>query len=238
MGFAAARPPACPPARVVTLCRALFSGGERLRRQMALGWRPLPCVERRRPPFFRAPPPTYRCVQVWSGGALRKKTAPTVTRPRVCSGNDEWRRMTSLSPCSLLAAPPRQKPVGASLVRHTGCISRIFLANHLHYLSQHLLLLLLLPDHYLPFLQPSKMAVSTRYVLCRPWLALLLDIISPFLQLSKNYQPNLFKTCQSKKKTCRHVVIVLYFLQNSIINTCDTGQTRGRRFECVFEYCI
>ena len=54
MGFAAARP-ACPPARVVTLCRALFSGGERLRRQMALGWRPLPCVERRRPPFFRAP---------------------------------------------------------------------------------------------------------------------------------------------------------------------------------------
>ena len=55
MGFAAARPPACPPARVVTLCRALFSGGERLRRQMTPGWRPLPCVERRRPPFFRAP---------------------------------------------------------------------------------------------------------------------------------------------------------------------------------------
>ena len=49
------RPPACPPARVVTLCRALFSGGERLRRQMTPGWRPLPCVERRRPPFFRAP---------------------------------------------------------------------------------------------------------------------------------------------------------------------------------------
>ena len=42
----------------------------------------------------------------------------------------------------------------------------------------------------------------------------------------------------STQKTCRHVVIVLYFLQNSIINTCDTGQTRGRRFECVFEYCI
>ena len=145
MGFAAARPPACPPARVVTLCRALFSGGERLRRQMTLGWRPLPCVERRRPPFFRAPLKPIGVCKSGRGVHCEKKTAPTVTRPRVCSGNDEWRRMTSLSPCSLLAAPPRQKPVGASLVRHTRCIWRIFFfANHLHYLS-HLLLLLLLP---------------------------------------------------------------------------------------------
>ena len=54
---------------------------------------------------------------------------------------------------SLLSVCP-PKRLGASLVRHTGCISRIFLANHLHYLSRHLLLLP--PDHYLPFLQPSK----------------------------------------------------------------------------------
>ena len=74
-----------------------------------------------------------------------------------------------------------------------GCISRIFfLHNHLHCLSQHLLLLL--PDHYLPlFCNRQKCPFRLIIFLCRPfaWSAPLLVIISPFFATVKNYQPNL-----------------------------------------------
>ena len=139
-------PPALPES---LLCVELFlAGGERLRQMTPCdGWRPLQGVERRL---------AVRASLV--GGALRKSAnrekVPTAASPaRVFFAAETTSVGGADLAFSLLSVCP-PKRLGASLVRHTGCISRIFLANHLHYLSRHLLLLL--PDHYLPFLQPSK----------------------------------------------------------------------------------
>ena len=125
------------------LCVELFlAGGERLRQMTPCdGWRPLQGVERRL---------AVRASLV--GGALRKSANRRVARPRVFFAAETTSVGGDDLAFSLLSVCP-PKRLGASLVRHTGCISRIFLANHLHYLSRHLLLP---PDHYLPFLQPSK----------------------------------------------------------------------------------
>ena len=134
-------PPALPES---LLCVELFlAGGERLRQMTPCdGWRPLQGVERRL---------AVRASLV--GGALRKSANRRVARPRVFFAAETTSVGGADLAFSLLSVCP-PKRLGASLVRHTGCISRIFLANHLHYLSRHLLLLP--PDHYLPFLQPSK----------------------------------------------------------------------------------
>ena len=97
---------------------------------------------------LRRDPHTGVCV--CKSGALPKKLAPTAPRHPPAAYAAET--TTSLSPCSLSA---RQKSLSVQVwSRDRGCISRIFfLHNHLHCLSQHLLLLLLLlllPDHYLP----------------------------------------------------------------------------------------
>ena len=176
MGFAAARP-ACPPARVVTLCRALFSGGERLRRQMTPGWRPLPCVERRRPPFFRAPPPTYRCVQVWSGGALRKKNGAN-RHPPACLQRKRRVAADDLA-FSLLSFGCTSPPKTCRC--KSGQAHPVHLANFFFCQPSALFVApttttttagaITSPSFLQPsnisFLQPSKMAVSTHHVLCR-----------------------------------------------------------------------
>ena len=174
------RPPACPPARVVTLCRALFSGGERLRRQMTPGWRPLPCVERRRPPFFRAPlQPIGVCksgrgVHCEKNGANRHPPACLQRKRRVAADD------LAFSLLSFGCTSPPKTCRCKSGQPHRVHLANFFFANHLHYLSHLLLLLLLLlllpgplprplflqPSN-ISFLQPSKMAVSTRHVLCR-----------------------------------------------------------------------
>ena len=135
------RPPACPPARVVTLCRALFSGGERLRRQMTLGWRPLPCVERRRPPFFRAPlQPIGVCksgrgVHCEKNGANRHPPACLQRKRRVAADD------LAFSLLSFGCTSPPKTCRCKSGQPHRVHLANFFFANHLHYLS-HLLLLL------------------------------------------------------------------------------------------------
>ena len=135
-GFAAVRPPALPESLP---CAELFlAGGERLRQMTPCdGWRPLPCVERR----LAAP---HLSCKSGRGCIAKKKLAPTAPRHPPAYAAETT---TSLSPCSLSASPPKR--VGASLVRHRDASREYFFANHLHCLSQHLLLLLL-PDHYLP----------------------------------------------------------------------------------------
>ena len=94
---------------------------------------------------LRRDPHTGVCVQVWCiGKKIGANRAPSPAR-RVCSGNDDLA-------FSLLSLCPPKVVVGASLVKGPGMhLANFFLHNHLHCLSQHLLLLLLLlPDHYLP----------------------------------------------------------------------------------------
>ena len=186
------RPPACPPARVVTLCRALFSGGERLRRQMTPGWRPLPCVERRRPPFFRAPlQPIGVCksgrgVHCEKNGANRHPPACLQRKRRVAADDLAFSLLSfgcTSPPKTCRCKSGQAHPV--HLANFFFCQpSALFVAPTTTTAGAITSPSFLQPSN-ISFLQPSKMAVSTRYVLCRPWLALLLDIISPFFATVK-----------------------------------------------------
>ncbi len=165
-------PLARPPARVVTLCRALFSGGERLRRQMTRGWRPLPWVERRRPPFFRAPlKPIGVCksgrgVHCEKNGANRHPPA-CLQRKRRVAADDLAFSLLSFG-CT---SPPK------TCRCKSGQAHRVHLANFFFCQPSALFVApttagaITSPSFLQPsnisFLQPSKMAVSTRHVLCR-----------------------------------------------------------------------
>ena len=132
--------PARPSALPASLpCAELFLAGGERRLTPCDGGRPL-CRATVGGPLSRPPNP-YRCVQVWSGVHCKKIGANR--HPPAYAAETT----TSLSPCSLSASPPKR--VGASLVRHRDASREYFFANHLHCLSQHLLLRLLLPDHYL-----------------------------------------------------------------------------------------
>ena len=127
--FAAVR----PPALVVTLCRAL--SGER---EMTPRDRPL-CRATVGGPLSRPPQTRIEvCASLVHCQKIGANRAPSQRMQRK-------RRPRFLPALSLPAKTCRCKSG-----QGPGCISRIFfLHNHLHCLSQHLLLLLL-PDHYLP----------------------------------------------------------------------------------------
>ena len=165
-GFAAVR----PPALVVTLCRAHSPASERWHPEIGR------CVERRLAVPFRAPPNPHRGV--CKSGALPKNWRQP--RPVTAYAAETT---TSLSPCSLSA----RQNVSVQVWSGTGVhLANFFLHNHLHCLSQHLLLLL--PDHYLPLFCNRQKCPFRLFIFCadhlhgwRPYWSLSL----PFLQLSK-----------------------------------------------------
>ena len=112
----------------------------------------------------------------------RPVTRPRMQRKRRVAADDLAFSLLSLCP---------PKRIGASLDRH-----RVHLANF--FFAKPSALFVAAPTTTAgplspPFLQPSKMAVSANYFLCRPfaWLASLLVIIYSFFATVKNYQPNL-----------------------------------------------
>ena len=108
-----------PPAPL--LCVEVFlAGGERLRQMTPCdGWRPLQGVERRL---------AVRASLV--GGALRKSAnrekVPTAASPARVFFAAETTSVGGADLAFSLLSPCPPKRLGASLVRHTGCISRIF----------------------------------------------------------------------------------------------------------------
>jgi len=170
-----------PPALVVTLCRAL--SGER---EMTPRDRPL-CRATVGGPLSRPPNPH---IGVCKSGALQKKLAPTAPRHPPAYAAETT---TSLSPCSLSA---RQNVSVQVWSRDRGASREFFFCTTICIVcrSTYYYYYYYCRTIISPFFATVKNGRSANYFLCadhlhgwRPYRSLSL----PFLQLPKNYQPNL-----------------------------------------------